>query len=213
MKAMRPGSAERVPVTSSDELGLLSENFNRMSEELATTYLELEKSRQRLEELSLEDDLTALFNRRAFDQLASITLRQAKRNERSECLAMIDIDHFKRVNDDFSHLAGDAVLRHLGQILKINLRESDVIARYGGEEFVVLLPATEIGKALKLMERVRLVVADTNWIDIDEQLRVTMSIGLVEINPETGYDLETALRIADERLYKAKKSGGNRTAY
>lgn len=204
-KAMQPGAIrQQVPVESTDELGELSESFNLMSAELSQAY-------EKLEELSLQDALTRLPNRRAFNHSADIILRQTKRHQRQSVLAIADIDHFKQINDSFSHIAGDKVLKLLAEILTANLREMDQIARYGGEEFVIMFPETDLNTAKKSVERLRNIIADYDWSPIDPDIVVTISIGLVEINGASTESLEEALTLADKKLYQAKNNGRNRT--
>ena len=126
---------------------------------------------------------------------------------------MIDIDRFKLINDNYSHATGDRVLKLLADLLRANLREVDILARYGGEEFLVLFPETDLSEAYKLMERLRETVAEHQWNDIDESLRITLSAGLVEvdINDTSSNTLAKAFNAADKKLYLAKDNGRNRT--
>jgi len=214
IRAMQPGALKQnVPVSSSDELGHLSASFNQMSADLSNAYEELENSRQLMEEMSLQDPLTQLPNRRSFDESTNLVLTQAYRHNRPCVLAMIDIDRFKLINDNYSHATGDKVLKLLADLLRANLREVDILARYGGEEFLVLFPETDLSEAYKLMERLRETVAEHQWHDIDESLRITLSAGLVEvdINDTSSNTLTKAFNAADKKLYLAKDNGRNRT--
>lgn len=213
IRSMQPGALEqRVPVTTQDELGHLTSNFNQMSSDLAQAYDELEESRQKMEEMSLQDPLTLLPNRRSFDESAAVVLAQAYRHNRSCVLAMIDVDRFKQINDSYSHSIGDQVLQLLSRVLKDNLREVDILARYGGEEFLVLFPETDLKTAHTLMERIRETIAEHSWPEVDSDLRITISAGLVEVdvNETSANPLEKALSAADKKLYLAKDSGRNR---
>jgi diguanylate cyclase (GGDEF)-like protein len=200
-------------VKSNDELGLLSASFNQMSKDLSDAYDELEKSRKKMEEMSLQDPLTLLPNRRAFNESASIVIAQAYRHGRSCVLAMIDVDRFKDINDFYSHATGDRVLQLLGDVLRSNLREVDILARYGGEEFMVLFPETDLASAHKLMERLRIFISEHVWSDMEPEFRVTVSAGLVEVdvNELSAEPLDIAINAADKKLYKAKDNGRNRT--
>lgn len=214
MRAMQPGAlVQKVRVTSKDELGHLSESFNKMSKDLSEAYEELEQSRQKMEELSLQDPLTLLPNRRAFDESASVIITQAYRHGRICVLAMIDVDRFKEINDTYSHAKGDVVLKQLAGVLRSNLREVDILARYGGEEFMVLLPETDLKTANDLIERLRIFISEYSWADIDPELQITVSAGLVEVNVNdmSAEPLEKAINAADKKLYLAKDNGRNRT--
>lgn len=214
MRAMQPGSLEQqVPVTSNDELGHLTESFNKMSKDLSDAYKELEESRQKMEEMSLQDSLTLLPNRRSFDESASVIITQAYRHGRTCVLAMIDVDRFKEINDTYSHAKGDVALKQLAGVLRSNLREVDILARYGGEEFMVLFPETDLKTAIGLIERLRIFVSEYSWPDIDPELKITVSAGLVEVdvNDMSTGPLEKAINAADKKLYLAKDNGRNRT--
>lgn len=214
MRAMQPGSLnQRVAVRSKDELGLLAESFNQMSKDLAYAYTELEKSREQMQQMSLHDPLTQLANRRSFDESASFVLAQARRHNRPCSLAMLDIDRFKRINDTYSHSTGDKVLKELANILSDNLRKVDILARYGGEEFLVLFPETALPTAYKLVERLRKHIAQYQWPELDPELQLTVSCGIVEvdINDTEPNTLDRALNAADKMLYLAKEKGRNRT--
>ena len=120
---------------------------------------------------------------------------------------MLDLDHFKNINDQFSHLIGDQVLRQTAQLIQGNVRKSDVVARFGGEEFVMILLNTNQEAAFLLCERVRQSIEDFVWQRLDAQLKVTISIGLAASKPlET---VEQFLTRADQMLYHAKKNGRN----
>lgn len=213
---MRTGELRQsVRVRTHDELGQLSAAFNTMSEELATAYQELEESRARLGEqaekmrdLSRRDELTGLRNRRAFDEQTSTLMAQAQRYGRPLTLALADVDHFKKVNDRFSHAVGDTVLREVGALLRSQVREADVVARYGGEEFAIAFPETEVDVASGLADRLRGFVADHTWGALAEGLSVTVSVGLAGVTP--GESLGDTLARADAKLYQAKEEGRDR---
>ncbi|MEO0803330.1 MAG: diguanylate cyclase, partial [Cyanobacteria bacterium J06642_2] len=216
IQAMSEGNLrQQVVVRTRDELGILAESFNRMSVELANTYEELKTSHQtiseqaaQLHELSVRDELTQLYNRRYFNIQAAALYASAQRYERPLCFAIADIDHFKRINDTFSHAVGDRVLQQVAQILKANARDSDITARYGGEEFVTVFPETTLEGATAYCERLRATIAHYPWYDIHPDLYVTTSIGLNAEVELGGY--EQMLAAADCKLYEAKHSGRNR---
>jgi diguanylate cyclase (GGDEF)-like protein len=156
--------------------------------------------KQRLRWLAARDPLTGLINRGFFDERMQAEVSRTNRTGRLLSVAMIDIDHFKRFNDDFGHIVGDEVLKVLAGIFQKSLRKSDLIARYGGEEFIVLFPETPAEFAVLTADRLRVSV---------EQSTVTVSIGISEL-PTDGKDMRTVIDMADNRLYEAKHAGRNR---
>lgn len=165
-----------------------------------------EKTRA-LELLANEDPLTKLANRRAFDQRVQQEVARAKREMTPLCIAIIDLDHFKAINDNFTHSIGDSVLVQVGEVLTANLRNVDFIARWGGEEFAVLFPNATPQEAKVVCERLRKALAATRFKQLPEGWKVTMSIGLTEL--VQGYNYDKALVDADNALYRAKESGRN----
>jgi diguanylate cyclase len=168
----------------------------------------LEKARAELERLSREDALTGLTNRREFFVRARSELRRAERRQSRTAIAMLDLDHFKRVNDELGHVVGDRVLQRVARLLRSQCRLDDVVARYGGEEFALLLPETDLVSAATICERIRRTMEQTDWRDEGVGWPVTVSIGVVQCRPgETETD---ALERADRLLYLAKGAGRNR---
>ena len=166
----------------------------------------------RLEQLAQTDALTQLLNRRALTARIATEMVRAQRYEATLALLMIDLDHFKQVNDRYGHLVGDEVLRDLGAILREAVRTIDVAARYGGEEFVVLLPETDDAGAEAFAERLRVRVAEHRFARQarPEPLRLTASIGLT-VYPAARVDsVEDLLARADAALYRAKADGRDR---
>lgn len=161
-----------------------------------------------LRKLAETDPLTNLLNRRAFMEAATDAMRYYQRYGREIATLVVDIDHFKKVNDDHGHAAGDAVIRRIGELIAQTLRETDKVARFGGEEFVVLLREVSEHEAHELAERIRLVIAEGHTPFDGEELGVTVSIGCAAI---TGHDrdVEELIERADRALYAAKASGRN----
>jgi diguanylate cyclase len=155
-----------------------------------------------------EDALTQLHNRRHFDEQFPPRLAQLKASQIKACLALADLDHFKQVNDRFSHTVGDEVLRRVSALLRTHSRTSDLVARYGGEEFVVVLHGLDLAQALIVCERLRNSVQQSDWSDVAPGLTVTISIGLTECEP--GRSAEQLIAAADQLLYRAKSEGRNR---
>ena len=168
-------------------------------------------SRRQEREQALTDPLTGLGNRRYFDERGDGVLALARRRGRPFSVLMIDIDHFKRVNDQHGHAVGDEVLRALGNALKASLRGGDVCGRLGGEEFAVALPDEDREGAAATAERLRHALERLGASSAAARgpIEVTVSIG-VAAYPEDGDALEALLRRADKRLFRAKQSGRNR---
>ncbi|HXX70086.1 MAG TPA: diguanylate cyclase [Polyangiaceae bacterium] len=164
---------------------------------------------QKLETMATTDGLTALFNKRAMLEAAEQKLAAAARFKRPLSLLVVDIDHFKRVNDTYGHDVGDVVIRGLGDILKRQKRSTDVVSRFGGEEFVILCEQTDEKGATLLAERIREELGKTKFRTPQGVLSVTCSVGTATI-PEAGSDWDTLFKAADEALYVSKRSGRNR---
>ena len=180
-----------------------------LAESLRTTVREKEKLALRLQRQTLEDDLTGLYNRRYLDDQLAKEVNRAQRYKRQLAVVMADIDHFKVVNDKFSHLVGDDVLRHIANILRAQCRSIDTIARYGGEEFLLCFPETSRDNAAAVCEKIRQQVEFYLWEKIQPELKVTISFGVAAAPPHP-YDVDTLIAAADEKLYEAKHSGRNR---
>ena len=164
---------------------------------------------EQMERLATIDGLTGLVNRRTFNTQMQARLREAQRYQRPLSLLLLDIDHFKKVNDTFGHPAGDAVLRGVAQLAQAQARETDLVARYGGEEMALVLPETDARGALIIAERIRAVVAAAQHLTEQGAIKVTLSVG-VATWPGAGEDPEALLESADKALYRAKQSGRNR---
>ncbi|HEY0140937.1 MAG TPA: diguanylate cyclase [Thermoanaerobaculia bacterium] len=170
----------------------------------------LMESNRRLEELSLTDPLTSLRNRRAFEDVLKASFEHARRYERPLSLAIIDLDHFKPINDSFGHPAGDAVLRAVAQLLDGTTRRSDLVARIGGEEFAVLLPETPLFDALQFGEKVRSTIASATIRTGEIEHHVTVSIGVACTAHSHVAEPQELFAAADQALYRAKQNGRNR---
>ncbi|AZC52835.1 GGDEF domain protein [Pseudomonas chlororaphis subsp. piscium] len=163
---------------------------------------------RQLEDLVATDELTGLYNRRHFLRLASRELH-AMSLDQMHGLALIDLDHFKRINDVHGHAAGDQVLQAFAAVASACLRDGDVLARYGGEEFVMLLPDCDPERLTSCCERLRVAFMDAQLIGI-EVPGLSLSVGMTLV--ELGDDLDDALQRADQALYRAKRDGRNRCA-
>ena len=164
---------------------------------------------KKLEKLSITDSLTNLANRRHFTERYREEFNRSKKFGLNLSFSIVDIDHFKRYNDTYGHLAGDAVLRKLSFFLKENLREIDFLGRFGGEEFSAFLPETSKEQAVMVAERLRIKLEDTEFNIYDEKMKLTVSIGIAQF-PVDSDKTEILIEKADTALYKAKKQGRNR---
>lgn len=162
--------------------------------------------------LTITDGLTQVHNRRHFDEALEREFLRARRHARPLSLLVLDIDFFKRINDQYGHLAGDQVLRELASLVQGRVRRDETIARYGGEEFVVLLPETPLEGAVSLAENLRARIESHSFVFQGVTIPVTVSIGCATFaqSDSTGPDL---FRRADEKLYQAKQGGRNRVCY
>jgi diguanylate cyclase (GGDEF)-like protein len=167
----------------------------------------LGRAKHDAELLAASDPLTGALSRRAILPLIEKTVKRRVRTGTPACVAMIDLDWFKSINDRFGHLAGDQVLKRVVDRIRECSRESDVIGRYGGEEFVLLLQGADEHAGARLVERFRRAVSTTDWSDIGPGLKVSVSCGIASIRPSD--TLDCVLARADTALYEAKRGGRN----
>ncbi len=171
----------------------------------------LKEANQKLLEMAVRDGLTGLYNRRYFQERLTEEISRIKRYGGELSLILLDVDHFKRVNDTYGHLVGDEVLKGLAHILVCETRQSDIVARYGGEEFIILLPSTSLDGALVLAERLRKRVAETTFYDEDDRpFKVTISLGVSYLSSSCPKGERELLQTADKALYLSKNQGRNR---
>jgi diguanylate cyclase len=168
---------------------------------------ELKQAYARIEELAQFDELTGAFNRRMSMAALDDEMARARSNAAPCSVALIDLDHFKRVNDQFGHPTGDEALRTFAITAFANIRSIDKLGRYGGEEFLLILPETEPDAARRMLERLRTIVAELDWTAISAGMTVTMSGGITAVREDDSPD--TALARADATLYRAKAAGRN----
>lgn len=175
--------------------------------------MELRESVNNTMALAVTDELTGLYNRRYFDRHLNVMLGKAQEQERDMALMILDIDHFKAVNDNHGHDIGDAVLREFAARLRRNIRGVDLACRFGGEEFVVLMPDTDTGQAEAVAERVRQSMAEKSFdVGAGRPLSVTVSVG-VSIKESLADSPESMIKRADVALYRAKREGRNRVIF
>lgn len=172
--------------------------------------MHMERAEEAARHLAVTDPLTGTFNRRTFLELGAREIARTRRAKGSLSLLMLDLDHFKKVNDKYGHQAGDAALKCVVDSLQGCLRREDLLVRYGGEEFCVLLPDVAMDHAALLAERARVAVESTGFVFRGKKIPVTVSIGVALLIRDSAEDIERLVSRADEALYSAKASGRNR---
>jgi diguanylate cyclase len=214
-------------IATPEEMGvivkfLISENAkmqceaNDLRERLEESQTQIEKLCSNLaeaEETGMKDPLTSLSNRRSFDASLAREIAEAGRLGAALCLVMVDLDNFKKVNDEFGHLVGDEILKLFAAALRDNVDSRDSVARYGGEEFAIILPGTELEDAKSLTERVRCQLEARELVVNDSGRKIgkiTASFGIAQLRE--GDDAQTLIERADVKLYEAKCAGRNRVA-
>jgi len=192
----------KLPVKTRDELGLAISIFNDMVERV-------HKHNAQLEKLSTIDPLTSLFNRRHLMEIFAMHIKRYDRNKIPFSILMADLDYFKKINDRYGHIAGDAVLIEMGQIFNTILRSIDTAGRYGGEEFLIILDNTREQQALQTAERIKKAVKKSEIIINEMRIQVTVSIGVATINDINDTKDMQLINRADKALYQAKQNGRN----
>lgn len=165
---------------------------------------EAHQQRDNLEKLALTDQLTSLYNRHSLYNMANKVLSSAVRNSSPVSLLIVDLDHFKKINDTYGHTTGDIVLKTVASVLQNQCRNEDIVARFGGEEFVILLPQCDLKSARDIAERIRLAIMECK----PEDLEVSASIGISQLTSEMK-TFENLFDPADQNLYTAKENGRN----
>jgi len=182
---------------------------NTLVKQAALTITNLRLQAQ-LQQQSIRDPLTGLYNRRYLDESLPREEQRTRRTNSSLGIIMLDLDHFKQINDCYGHAMGDEILQQLGRLLLRHTRREDIACRYGGEEFILLLPDTSLQDAMKRAEFIRKLVADEIAVNRDDvRIGVTTSVGVAAC-PETSAGIDQALKAADNALYQAKRQGRNR---
>ncbi len=207
MREMASGrrALAQLPVRRNDEVGDMVLGFNHLVAMLHEKEAALHSTMQRLDQLAGTDALTGAWNRRQFDEVVERELDRAKRYSHPVSLILLDLDLFKKINDNYGHAKGDLVLQHVADCIRGALRRSDSLTRWGGEEFMILMPDTGLSNAAVLGERVRASIALNS---IQELCSVTASIGVAELVASESRDQWVAR--ADAAMYRAKQAGRNR---
>ncbi|MBM3249468.1 MAG: diguanylate cyclase [Candidatus Omnitrophica bacterium] len=164
---------------------------------------------RKIQELAITDSLTRVFSRRYFLERFREEVERSRKQKYELSFLMVDIDHFKEINDNYGHLVGDAILREVSTTIKENIRQMDFMGRYGGEELSIVLPETDKEQAVLVAERIRKTLESKQMSIYDERLGVTISIGISTF-PKDSADLGDLIDRSDEALYQAKQSGRNR---
>ena len=202
MRRVRGGDLDmRLGWRRADELGALAREFDRMAADLQATH-------QQLSALALEDSITGLPNNRGIQGHLSAALRHARRDAGHLTVALLDLDHFKSINDRWGHPVGDAALRLLADTIRGTVRPQDLCGRVGGDEFLVAFPAADAAAATEIIERVRAQLAVTGVAGVD--VLITVSAGIAEF-PADAADQAGLIERADKALYRAKGAGRNRS--
>jgi diguanylate cyclase (GGDEF)-like protein len=186
----------------------LAHRLARLTQKLQAQRAELRAALDRVQEMAIRDELTATFNRRHMSDLMSLQRSHHARNALPLAVSLLDLDHFKRINDGHGHAVGDAVLRRFAQIAQQQLRGGDLLSRWGGEEFLLLFPATRGADASAALQRIRQALAAHSFSDVAPGLHVTFSAGVAMIDP-TDTDA-AAIERADRAMYRAKDEGRDR---
>jgi diguanylate cyclase (GGDEF)-like protein/PAS domain S-box-containing protein len=195
MSGRRPGGQEQLAAAVGEAIKLSLSNL---------------KLREELREQATRDPLTGLYNRRYLEESLQRELHRARRASTPVCVAMLDLDHFKQLNDALGHDAGDALLRAMGQLLRERLRKSDIACRYGGEEFVIVLSDSTIADTVQKVEQIGMLVKQLEVRQGNQSLgRMALSAGVAAL-PEHGFTGPELLRAADEAMYAAKQAGRDR---
>jgi diguanylate cyclase (GGDEF)-like protein len=187
---------------------MVSVAANETRARLAESRRQLSDTLEQVQRLASRDELTRALNRRSLEAALDRERSRAERSGAPFCIAMIDLDRFKAVNDSYGHAAGDAVLRGFAAAVHDTMRMTDVFGRYGGEEFLLILVGTAAPEALEAVERIRVAIAAHDWRAIAPDAPVTMSAGVAAFRK--GETIEQLLYRADQALYQAKREGRNR---
>ncbi|MFI5015006.1 MAG: GGDEF domain-containing protein [Hyphomicrobiales bacterium] len=211
---VRPDQVRSIVALLIDENDKMREKLSDLSEGLEASRSQVAALRSNLaeaNEISMRDPLTMLGNRRFFDTNLAKEVAEAHEDDSDLCLALGDIDEFKKINDRFGHQIGDNVLKMFGELLSKNIEGRDTVARYGGEEFAIIFPCTALPDATHIVDQIRCQLAAKRWMLSGTEQRIgkiTVSFGVAQLRRDEG--AQTLLRRADAKLYEAKVAGRNR---
>jgi diguanylate cyclase (GGDEF)-like protein len=203
---------------ANEELGKLNLSYEQLVMELKQAKekaenlaYDLKSANERLRKMAMRDGLTGLYNHSYFQDIMVKEISKAKRYKRPFSLILLDLDYFKKINDNYGHPVGDEVLKGISATLIKSLRNADTVARYGGEEFAIVLPETHLKQAVLLAERLRKTIEKQEYKCSDHQIRTTVSVGVSTFSPAHGLnDPKSIITSADQALYLSKNKGRNR---
>lgn len=170
----------------------------------------IEAQQKQLEQMAYYDPLTRIYNRHFFTEIIEKEFKMVSRYNHESAIIFLDIDNFKRINDNYGHLLGDQVLMEMGELLKANIRETDTLARFGGEEFIILAPQTSLVGSVELAEKLRELISKHPFLADDNRIHITASFGVALLEVFASRGIEYSLDQVDKALYKAKNNGKNR---
>lgn len=192
----------------------MEEQIAQRTNSLEKALIDVRSLKERYENLSMMDDLTGLFNRRYFYVWMETSLANSKRYHQPICLLMLDIDYFKKINDEYGHLCGDQVLIEVATSLSKQIRDSDLLVRFGGEEFIIIFTNTDCENGRKFAERIRESIAANTILFEENEIRISVSIGVHCMHSATTLDkvgnIDSLVQAADYALYQAKELGRDR---
>jgi len=207
LNIMRTNHVRRLPVIENGDLvGLVTETNLLVASR--RTMIAMEQKQQKMKNLAMEDKLTGLYNRRYFQSVMKKELNRARRYGALLSLILIDIDHFKKINDTFGHSVGDAVLKKLSKIFRDSARKVDIVFRYGGDEFAIICPISGTRSSRIFAERLIETIKKKPCIYSGTKLNVTISVGICKYTSVSS-SIEKIVKMADEALYLAKQNGRN----
>lgn len=189
-------------------LSAVAGSVSKLRKQLAISKAELAGLLEKVTELATRDELTGVYNRRWLMEMLQKEKDRTDREGQPFCICLVDLDHFKRINDTYGHSAGDVVLKSFAHTTARTLRASDVVARYGGEEFLLFLPNTHLELAKISVERVRNELALTSFEGLPPELRITMSVGIAQYSSQES--ISELISRADQATYRAKAGGRDR---
>lgn len=192
------------------KLAIRKRKFKKLLQEQQATQAQLTETLKKLEEAASTDELTGLINRREINRVLKYAYHQVDRTRRPTSIVIMDLDHFKNVNDSYGHACGDYVLKTVAEIFRTYFRVSDHVARWGGEEFLVVMPDTDIRTAQQVVQRILNKVERSAMHFENQHIPMTISAGIAEL--DANQELKVSLNLADERLYQAKAFGRNQVA-
>ena len=200
---------EKLPRADRKKLERTADAVIGLGADLVRRIIEIERENRQLRSLSVTDELTGLYNKRFFKIQLGVEMARSRRTGHPCCLAILDFDNFKEINDSLGHSEGDRFLMEVGLLMRDRLRPTDFLCRLGGDEFGILMPATGLVDAIGIARRLQQFITDIHW----KKCIITASIGMAEFEPAAKVELDELFNLADIELYRAKKDGKNKISY